>query len=128
METKDVILRLREERGLTQSALAQEVFVTRQAVSRWETGETLPETQTLKLLSRLEDRGFVAREKAGRGNRYRPLVRREEYLAAESRSFLERLHGGSLPSLVASLMESRSLSEQEVAELEAILKGGEPHA
>ena len=53
METKDVILRLREERGLTQSALAQEVFVTRQAVSRWETGETLPETQTLKLLSRL---------------------------------------------------------------------------
>lgn len=55
METKDVILRLREERGLTQSALAQEVFVTRQAVSRWETGETLPETQTLKLLSRLFD-------------------------------------------------------------------------
>lgn len=55
METKDVILRLREERGLTQSALAEELFVTRQAVSRWENGETLPETQTLKLLSRLFD-------------------------------------------------------------------------
>lgn len=55
METKDVILRLREEHGLTQSALAEELFVTRQAVSRWENGETLPETQTLKLLSRLFD-------------------------------------------------------------------------
>lgn len=55
METKDVILRLREERGLSQSALAEKLFVTRQAVSRWETGETLPETQTLKLLSQLFD-------------------------------------------------------------------------
>lgn len=55
METKDVILRLREERGLSQSALAEKLFVTRQAVSRWETGETLPETQTLKLLSQVFD-------------------------------------------------------------------------
>ena len=80
----------------------------------------------LKLLSRLEERGFVAREKAGRSNRYRPLVERHEYLAAESRSFLRRLHGGSLPSLVAALMESRAISERDVAELEEILKGGGP--
>ena len=80
----------------------------------------------LKLLSRLEERGFVAREKAGRSNRYRPLVERHEYLAAESRSFFRRLHGGSLPSLVAALMESRAISEQDVAGLEEILKGGGP--
>lgn len=55
METKDVILSLRRKAGLSQDALAEKVFVTRQAVSRWEMGETVPNTDTLKLLSRLFD-------------------------------------------------------------------------
>ena len=55
METKDVIINLRTARGLSQEALAERVFVTRQAVSRWETGETTPNTETLKLLSNLYD-------------------------------------------------------------------------
>ena len=53
MDTKDVILKLRTENGLSQDELAAKVFVTRQAVSRWETGETVPNTETLKLLSNL---------------------------------------------------------------------------
>ena len=55
METKDIILALRTRRGFSQEELAEKVFVTRQAVSRWENGETLPNTDTLKLLSRLFD-------------------------------------------------------------------------
>ena len=55
METKNVLLDLRARKGLSQEELAQAVFVTRQAVSRWETGETVPNTETLKLLSRLYD-------------------------------------------------------------------------
>lgn len=55
METKDVIYELRTKRGLSQDELAEKVFVTRQAVSRWENGETVPNTETLKLLSRLFD-------------------------------------------------------------------------
>jgi transcriptional regulator with XRE-family HTH domain len=51
METKDVILDLRTKSGLSQDELAEKVFVTRQAVSRWENGETVPNTETLKLLS-----------------------------------------------------------------------------
>ena len=51
METKDVIQSLRTQKGLSQEELAQSVFVTRQAVSRWENGETVPNTDTLKLLS-----------------------------------------------------------------------------
>ena len=76
----------------------------------------------LKLLSRLEERGFVRREKEGRSNLYSPLAGREDYLAAESRSFLERLHGGSLPSLVAALVESHAISEADVEELADILR------
>ena len=55
METKDVIYELRTGKGLSQEELAKKVFVTRQAVSRWETGETVPNTETLKLLSALFD-------------------------------------------------------------------------
>ncbi|MBQ7826306.1 MAG: helix-turn-helix domain-containing protein, partial [Clostridia bacterium] len=55
METKNVILDLRTKAGLSQDELAQKVFVTRQAVSRWENGETTPNTETLKLLSKLFD-------------------------------------------------------------------------
>ena len=55
METKDIIVKLRTKNGLSQEALAEKVFVTRQAVSRWETGETVPNTETLKLLSKLFD-------------------------------------------------------------------------
>ena len=55
METKDVILQLRTKNGLSQEELAERIYVTRQAVSRWETGETVPNTETLKLLSKLFD-------------------------------------------------------------------------
>lgn len=53
MCTKDVIYELRTKNGLSQDDLAEKVFVTRQAVSRWENGETIPNTETLKLLSGL---------------------------------------------------------------------------
>lgn len=52
METKEVILELRTKKGLSQDELAEKIMVTRQAVSRWENGETIPNTETLKLLSK----------------------------------------------------------------------------
>ena len=53
MNTKDVLFELRTKRGLSQEELAEKLYVTRQAVSRWENGETTPNTETLKQLSRL---------------------------------------------------------------------------
>lgn len=55
METKEILLALRKQHQLTQDELAEKLFVTRQAVSRWEAGETVPNTETLKLLSSLFD-------------------------------------------------------------------------
>ena len=53
METKEILLKLRNNAALSQEELAEKLYVTRQAVSRWETGETTPNTETLKQLSRL---------------------------------------------------------------------------
>lgn len=55
METRDIIFELRNKAGLSHDELAEKVFVTRQAVSRWENGVTTPNTETLKLLSKLFD-------------------------------------------------------------------------
>lgn len=52
MELKDMLRALREKEGLTQDELARRLCLTRQAVSRWETGETQPGIETLKLLSK----------------------------------------------------------------------------
>lgn len=52
MDVKDILKKLREKNNLTQEEMAQKVNITRQAISRWETGETQPDTQMLKVLSR----------------------------------------------------------------------------
>ena len=52
MDPKDILLELWTQKGLTQEELAEKVYVTRQAVSRWENGDTVPNTETLKVLSK----------------------------------------------------------------------------
>lgn len=52
METKDIILELRKSLSLSQDEFAEKLPVTRQAVSRWENGETTPNTDTLKLIAK----------------------------------------------------------------------------
>ena len=55
MEVKDILLELRKKNALTQDELAEKLYVTRQAVSRLESGETTPNVETLKMLSKLYD-------------------------------------------------------------------------
>ena len=50
MAFKETIAAIRAEQGLTQEEMARKLFVTRQAVSRWETGETQPGIDMLKLI------------------------------------------------------------------------------
>lgn len=55
MEVKEILYKLRCEKGMSQDEVAEKIYVTRQAVSRWEMGETMPNTESLKLLSKLFD-------------------------------------------------------------------------
>ena len=78
-------------------------------------------TSVLTFLSRLCDKGFLSCEKEGRQNLYTPLITREAYLQRESRSFVERLCGGSVKNLVASLSDAGALTENDLDELRAFL-------
>ena len=77
-------------------------------------------TTLLTLLSRLAERA----DKAGRGALYTALVSRKEYLAGQSRSFLDKLCGGSLSVFAAALCDS-GLSREELDELRALLERNE---
>ena len=59
MDTKDILYNLRAKKGLSQDELAEKVFVTRQAVSRWENGETTPNVETVVLLSHKKPDGHI---------------------------------------------------------------------
>ena len=50
MAIKDVIADIRKEAGITQEEMARRLYVTRQCVSRWETGETAPGIDMVKLI------------------------------------------------------------------------------
>ena len=74
------------------------------------------------MLGRLLAKGVLAHEEDGRRYLYRPTVKRESYVAGESRRLVDRLFGGRAAPLVAHLAEGEGLSAQDIAELEALLK------
>ena len=81
---------------------------------------TMPTVKTL--LSRLVSKGAVATEPDGRRFLYSPLVERADYVGSESKRLVERLFGGRAAPLFAHLAESEALTEQDLAEIEALLK------
>lgn len=73
------------------------------------------------LLNRLVKKGVLGFDLDGRSYLYRPLVRERDCVNAVSSSFLERVFGGSLNSMVAHFVEHRKLSPKQVRELRKIL-------
>ncbi|WP_326523965.1 BlaI/MecI/CopY family transcriptional regulator [Sphingomonas sp.] len=74
------------------------------------------------LLGRLLAKSVVGHEEDGRRYLYRPLVAREDYVEGESRRLIDRLFGGKLTPLVAHMAERDALTDQDIAEIEALLK------
>ena len=78
--------------------------------------EVLPNT-ILSLLTRLEKRGFVKKERDGKLNYYSALVEKEPYLKEAGQGFLNRMFRGSLKNFAAALYDGEELSKEEAAEL-----------
>ena len=74
------------------------------------------------MLSRLEAKGVISHSEDGRRYLYSPVIGRQAYVGHESRRFVERLFGGRLSPLVARLAEEDGLDDDDIAEIEALLK------
>lgn len=68
-------------------------------------------------LKRLEEKGFLARSKAGKVNTYTALIPEEVYRTQAGPALLDKLYGGSLKTLAAALWDGGRLSASQVSEL-----------
>ena len=83
-------------------------------------GWSMPTVKTL--LSRLVAKGAVTTEPDGRRFLYSPLLARDDYVGGESRRLVDRLFGGRAAPLFAHLAESEALSDDDIAEIERLLR------
>ena len=103
----------------------EEAPVSRMTIERaLQEKHPLAPTTILTLLTRLCEKGFLSLRKDGRSNLYEPLVTEREYLACESRSFLDRLFGGSVAGFATALCDS-GIKKEELEELKRMLEKGE---
>ena len=107
----------------------QAIWACEPPVSRTDIDEILRDThpmaQTtlLTVLTRLSEKGFVEIRKEGRSARYIPVVARQDYLAQQSRRFVEKVCKGSLPAFAAALCDS-GLTKDELVWLRELLERG----
>jgi predicted transcriptional regulator len=73
------------------------------------------------LIGRLLKKRAIQSVREGRV-RYRPLVGRDDYLAAESQGFLDRVFGGELAPFVSHFTQHRKLKPEDVAQLKALIE------
>lgn len=97
---------------LTAADVCEKVCVSRD----W----SMPTVKTL--LSRLVTKGAVDTEADGRRFLYSPTIARSDYVGHESRRMVDRLFGGSPASLFAQLVESEALTDEDLVEIERLLK------
>ena len=80
---------------------------------------------TLTTLRRMEAKGLLAGETVGRSRRYTPLVDRETATVRETNGFLDRVYRGSVGQMVSTMARRQGLTEEDLAELRAILAQAE---
>ena len=92
-----------------------------QLVAELESAVGWAKSTTITTLRRMEEKGLVRVEQAGRGKAYTPAVEREQAVIAETHSFLDRVYQGSVGLMMSAMARRQELSADEVAELRAIL-------
>ena len=83
-------------------------------------GKTVQTVQTL--LNRLIAKDYIKKDRRGKEYIYTPLVSEKDYVEFESDRFLKKMHGNSVTNLMRALFDSRNISDEDIAELEATFK------
>ncbi|MFR4977596.1 MAG: BlaI/MecI/CopY family transcriptional regulator [Butyricicoccus sp.] len=91
-------------------------WITAQLKEQWK------QTSVLTFLSRLCEKEFLKCEKLGKVNVYTPLIDENCYRSQESVSFLQRFYHGSVRNLVAALMGTGDLNQEDLEELRDFLE------
>ena len=78
-----------------------------------------------RLLQRLEDKGYVERDRELSVHLFSALIRREAYAGSQLEILADKLTGGSLAPLITHLMEQKKISRAEIKRLRQILDGGQ---
>jgi len=74
------------------------------------------------LLARLEEKGFVSTDKDSYIHYFTPMITEDEYRTAESHAVLTKLCGGSIKKMMASLISSESVTDEDIKELTDMLQ------
>jgi BlaI family penicillinase repressor len=74
------------------------------------------------LLNRLFKKGAISAQKHGRRYLYSPVLKREQWLAAESKGFLDRLFDGRVAPLVSHFSQHKKLSKKDIADLRRLIE------
>ena len=94
---------------------AEEVVAALAKTTDWQ------EPTIKTLLNRLLKKRAVAAQRDGRRYLYRPLLKRADYVHAESKGLLDRLFDGRVAPLVAHFSEQRKLSKRDIVELKQLI-------
>ena len=95
---------------------AEDVVASLASSTDWQ------EATVKTLLNRLLKKRAIAAEREGRRYLYRPLLKREDYVHAESKSLLDRLFDGRIAPLVAHFSERRKLTRKDLDELKRLIR------
>lgn len=115
--------RISEAEHAVMEALWQRSPLTAQEVCEEVCGPRGWSLATVKtLLSRLVTKQAVGTEPDGKRFLYSPRIERADYVGNESRRLMDRLFGGRAGSLFAHLAQAEALSEDDLSEIEALLK------
>lgn len=80
---------------------------------------------TITTLRRMEEKGLVRSETIGKAKHYTPLVAREEAEIEETHTFLDRVYRGSVGLMVSTMARRQALTQEDIAQLRAILDQAE---
>lgn len=112
-ETEWEVMQVLWARGSATSQEIVDALIARDATWHPKTAKTL--------LNRLVKKQALGYRKEGRAYIYRPVVQEKDCVTAESKSFLDRVFGGSLRPMLAHFVEHQRLSRREIDELRKLL-------
>ena len=114
--------RISEAEAKVMEALWREAPLTaEQVVAEIAAAQSWSEATVKTLLNRLLRKKAIAARRDGKRYLYRPRLKREDYVAIESRDLLDRLFDGRLAPLIAHFSERQELSPEEIAEIRKLI-------